>query len=323
MNVLILGLGSIGRRHARLLRELCPDARLFALRSGHGGAVEEWVADVRAPDDVPTPLDLAVIATPTDLHRCSVEKVLPLRPFLFLEKPLALTVAEGEEIARMVEGMRLLSYVGCHLRFHPCIRWVREELRTCPREMRSVRAVCRSWLPDWQPKRDYRQSFRADARRSGGVHLELIHELDYVAWVFGMPMQCALALRRVPELMIDAPSIAHYDLSYPGFSAAIDLSYASRERERTCTVGFGDGARWIIDLLAFTVRDAEGRELFHSPWTIDDVYRAQMEHVLRCVRGAEHSCHPVFEALKTLRLAVGQPVMDGLDGQREAPIVSS
>lgn len=290
-SILILGLGSIGRRHARVLRSLRPDASIFALRSGKGWGPEEGIKDIHDLSEVSETTDLAIIASPTDLHRAHVEKVLPLRPFLFLEKPLALTLSDGEAIVAAIEKAGLGSYVGCVFRFHPELKRFHDAFLKHPRPIRSVQASCRSWLPDWQPGREYRTSFRADPLRSGGVHLELIHELDYVTWIFGAPRTRTVALREAPELGITVPAEAHYELTYPDFIAKIDLSYASHERERKLAVTFADGTEHTIDLL----RDSAG---------MDELYAAQLQHVLACIEGQEHSLHTAREALRTLKLAL-------------------
>ena len=42
-----------------------------------------------------------------------------------------------------------------------------------------------SYLPGWRPGTDYRQSYSAQRRLGGGVLLDVIHEVDYAAWVLG------------------------------------------------------------------------------------------------------------------------------------------
>lgn len=291
MNVLIVGLGSIGRRHARTLRTLQKDVAIYALRSGKGQGPEEGVQDVHDLSELPGKIDLVIVSSPTDLHLEHVRRILPLHPFLFLEKPLALTVAEGRTIIDAVEKAGIGHYIGCPLRFHPVLQALRAELQAHPRLVASVHATCRSWLPDWQLGRDYRESFRASADRSGGVHLELIHELDYLLWIFGVPDTRTVELCHIPELAISAPAEAHYELSYPGFTAMIDLSYASHEQERHLDVRFADGTTRTLDLLL-------------PPAALDEVYATQMRHVLHCIAGAVSSLHPVREALSTLMIAL-------------------
>ncbi len=51
----------------------------------------------------------------------------------------------------------------------------------------SVQVDLGEYLPDWHPWEDYRQSYAARADQGGGVVLTLIHELDYLHWLFGKP----------------------------------------------------------------------------------------------------------------------------------------
>ena len=48
-----------------------------------------------------------------------------------------------------------------------------------------VYVECASYLPDWRPNQDYRQSVSAQKKLGGGVLLELSHELDYLNWICG------------------------------------------------------------------------------------------------------------------------------------------
>ncbi len=287
-----------------MLRSLFPAATIFALRSGTSGEFLEGVKDIARIQEMPGTCDLAVIATPTFLHKESIQSVLPLRPFFFVEKPLALTVEDATIIVRDIEQGGRGSYVGCPLRFHPCLLWIREALGRHHRPLRSVSAVCASWLPDWQPGRDFRKSFRMRKAESGGVHLELIHELDYVTWLFGQPASRTVTLRKSSDVTFDAPDEAHYELHYPDFPATIDLSCCSKDIVRRLTITFTDGEVWMADLLDFTVRTATGDTLFSSKATMEDVYEAQMRHVLDCVVGRAASLHPVRDALETLTLAL-------------------
>ncbi len=117
--------------------------------------------------------------------------------------------------------------------------------------------------------------------------MELIHELDYVTWIFGNPQKRTVELREVPELNITAPAEAHYELTYPDFSATIDLSYASKTRERFLEVIFTDGSQTRVEVI-----------------TSDDLYTAQLQHVLACIAGKETSIHTAEDALQTLKLAL-------------------
>ena len=68
MNVLIIGLGSIGKKHISVLTELYPNANVFALRSKSSFNEIQNVTNVYALDELKIEISFAIIATPTFLH---------------------------------------------------------------------------------------------------------------------------------------------------------------------------------------------------------------------------------------------------------------
>ncbi|MFH0851551.1 MAG: Gfo/Idh/MocA family oxidoreductase [Candidatus Peregrinibacteria bacterium] len=301
MNILIVGLGSIAKKHIAALRALGTDATLFALRSLPGAEVVEHVRNIRSLDELPAPPDFAIISNPTHLHFSSIQQVLPLRCPFFIEKPVVRTLAEAEQLLSLLPG-DVLTYVACHLRHHPCLQFVREHLNGAHGKINEVNAYCGSYLPDWVPGKDWRKSFRFDSTQSGGVHMELIHEMDYVFWLFGKPSDVSHTLRNVSSLKMSAPDYAHYVLGFDSFTATITLNYFRRDAKRTLAILFEDQT-WLVDLLRFTV-ETNGKILFSSSLTTPDLYRIQMEYFLRCLKEHGQPMNAVEEACNVLRLAL-------------------
>lgn len=301
MKMLVVGLGSIARKHIAILKNIDPSLEVFALRESVEPDVVPGIRNISKIDEAP-PCDFAMIANTTDRHLETVRKLLPLHIPLFIEKPVFLTMEGVDDILRDIEKAKTFTWVGCHLRFHPCLQFLKRLLEEAKPQIVSVSAYCGSSLPDWQPGRDYTASFRADPRRSGGVHLELIHEMDYLRWIFGDPKTCEGTLRKVSTLKIAAPDDAHYDLSYGGFRAQIDLNYHRRDAKRSLTIVCED-ATLEADLLEFTVTRSD-ETIFHADSTIKDVYEAQLREFLRRMEAKETSENDARNAVETLKLAL-------------------
>ena len=173
---LIIGLGSIGRRHQALLTDL-------------GCAV---VACTRhAQPDLPCyeDLDLAlrenrpqfiVVANPTADHETTLHRLAELAPTarVLVEKPLCSNVP-----TLLPAGLTERIAVGYNLRFHPAVLALRTALRD--EQPVSAQLYAGQHLPDWRPGRDYRTSYSASAAQGGGVLRDLSHELDLGLWLFG------------------------------------------------------------------------------------------------------------------------------------------
>ena len=124
MNVLIVGLGSIARKHIAALRQIEPGVCIYALRSSVLAPVYEHVRNVFSLEELSSVcLDFAVISNPTAEHKKTIEALLSLKCPLFIEKPLFHTLAVGKLLER-VRQSGVLTYVACNLRFLECIRYV-------------------------------------------------------------------------------------------------------------------------------------------------------------------------------------------------------
>ena len=120
---LVIGCGSIGKRHIENLRELGitkifafdlrPDRR-SEVRSRFGIETVETLdaAWERRPD-------VAVITAPTALHIPLALHAAMQHCHLFIEKPLSNDWNNIERLLRLVEQNNLTTLVGCNMRFHP------------------------------------------------------------------------------------------------------------------------------------------------------------------------------------------------------------
>jgi len=175
MRALVIGCGSIGSRHARILTELGCQVGVVTAREtaieprfeSIAGAVQEF-----APD-------YTVIATGTARH---VEGIATLADSgfmgtLLVEKPLSHTVCDMPSTA--FKG----CFIAYNLRFHPIFQRLRELL--LQQKILSVQAYVGQYLPLWRPGRDYREVYSAEKQAGGGVLRDLSHELDLLNWLLG------------------------------------------------------------------------------------------------------------------------------------------
>lgn len=180
---LVIGQGSIGQRHARVLNTLGCDV---AVVSRHGSGRYRGYADLDVALARETP-SYVVIANETAAHGGTLQ-ALAARDFagtVLVEKPLFKDPAAVPENA--FRGL----FVGYQLRFHPAVVWLANAV--AGQRAVNVTVTAGSYLPDWRPGRDYRQVYSADAAAGGGVLRDLSHELDLVTWMLG-PWQALCAL---------------------------------------------------------------------------------------------------------------------------------
>lgn len=303
MTILIVGLGSIAKKHLLALRKLEPDAVVYALRSSSFSLPIDGVKDIYSWEELNSlKLDFVIISNPTSEHKEAIQKLLDLESPLFIEKPLYHSL-DIESLVHRVENTGRFTYVACNLRFLDCLGFVKKELEKKQRILNEVNVYCGSFLPDWRAGVDYRKSYSAISSMGGGVHLDLIHELDYLYWFFGMPENIHSVLSNRSSLCIDAYDYANYCLEYNSFCANIVLNYYRKKAKRTLELVFTDET-WLVDLLANEII-CNGNVIFSSKQIIQDTYPAQMAYVLQLIKKKKTiSDNTISDAFNVLKICL-------------------
>lgn len=303
MNVLIVGLGSIASKHIRALSSLKGDFTLYALRSRKDAPEVKGVTSIFSLEELgAVRIGFAIISNPTSEHIATIRLLLGLHCPLFIEKPLFHRLDIEAALAE-IRRAGPLTYVACNLRFLDCLRYVKQELEKGVHRINEVNVYCGSYLPEWRPGVDFRKIYSADPAMGGGVHLDLIHELDYLYWIFGMPLEVNACFGNRSGLQIAACDYASYSLAYPGFYAQVVLNYYRRDAKRTFELVTGRET-WLVDLRANRV-SCGNRILFESQQTIMDTYTAQMDYFAGLVRsGSVCSFNTVEDAYNVLKIGL-------------------
>lgn len=302
MNVLFVGLGSIARKHIAALRKLNEDFYIYALRSISGLQTEDGVINIYSLNELNVKIDFVIISNPTSAHISAINTVLELQCPLFIEKPICHKL-ELEDTIYRINTMNILTYVACNLRFLNCLSYVKKSLEDNSKRLNEVNVYCGSYLPEWRHGSDFREIYSANAEQGGGVHIDLIHELDYLYWFFGIPRQINAILQMQSSLAINACDYANYCLSYNSFCASVILNYYRRDAKRTFELVF-DNETWMVDLRANTVT-CNGKMLFHSSQSILDTYTEQLSYFIQLVKNQEKvSFNTINDAYNVLKICL-------------------
>jgi predicted dehydrogenase len=286
-SALVVGYGSIGARHARILGELGCHTAVVSQRDVPFPLVFKSIQhalDQHIPGYV-------VIANATDQHYTCLETIAGLgyRGKVLVEKPIfdALQPVPAHSFSQVG--------VAYNLRFHPIIQMLKSVLKG--ETVITVQAYVGQYLPDWRPGTDYRSSYSADSARGGGVLRDLSHELDYLGWLFGPCLRVAALGGHMSSLEINSDDTFSMLLSTARCPiVSVQLNYLDRNARRVIVVSTNNHT-YEADLIreTFTV----DREITTVPIDRDGTYRTMHDSVLR---GAVEDVCSVDEGLATLRL---------------------
>lgn len=298
MNILIVGLGSIARKHIDALKSLNMEYSLYALRSSTS-QLEEGIKNIYSLKEIEgVKISFAIISNPTSNHKKTIVNLLELNCPLFIEKPLYHRL-DINEVLTDVNNKNILTYVACNLRFLDSLIFVKNKIIQNEQRLNEVNVYCGSYLPAWR-KTDYRTSYSAIPSLGGGVHIDLIHELDYLYWIFGVPNKVCSTFRNVSCLNIEAYDYANYNLIYDQFCASVILNYFRKDYKRTFELIF-ENETWLVDLVANTI-SSNGNIIYQSNQKIMDTYTSQMGYFLELIKSnkkiSKNSINESYEVLK-------------------------
>jgi predicted dehydrogenase len=227
VRALVVGYGSIGERHARILAEEGCDV---AVVSGREVDPVRRFGSIAAAVEEHRP-GYVVVANRTSEHRASLAELADAghRGTVLVEKPLCEAPCEPPR----TEFEHL--FVGYNLRFHPGLSRLRELLDD--ERALSVQVYAGQYLPDWRPGRDYRTGYSAGRATGGGVLRDLSHEFDYLAWNFGSWRAVAATGGRLSSLEVECEDTVVALLELERCPAvALQLNYLDRQGRRTILV---------------------------------------------------------------------------------------
>ena len=272
LNVLIIGFGSIGQRHADIMSSIPEIDKVYVLsQQATSYATLNSVSEIKALN-----IGYIIVANKTSDHYKTLSYLNDhlSKKVVLIEKPLFDSYIDLAISSHQV-------FVGYNLRFHPVLKKIKSALSG--RSIWTAQVLCGSYLPDWRPGRDYRYTSSARKKAGGGVLLDLSHELDYMAWLFGSLTPSYVDSAKVSNLQIETDDLLMLNAtSSQGVRCQVTLNYFSQQAIRRIMIE-GDGVSIQADLISSDLRMIlDGQQLnFHfSKMDRNDTYLDQHRAVL-------------------------------------------
>lgn len=198
MKALIIGYGSIGRRHHEVLLSLNVFDTIHIVTKQQIKNITTYKY-LELVDDLNI-YDYFVVSTETSKHfeQLKMLENTVVNKLILCEKPLFST----KENLNISNNHIFVGYV---LRYHPLLQKLKVFLEKDKAIYANVR--CGQYLPNWRPNIDYRSSYSAHKNQGGGVLLDLSHEIDYVQWLLGPIVELKSYQLHQSDLQIDADDL--------------------------------------------------------------------------------------------------------------------
>ena len=258
MNFLFIGLGSISAKHIKDLACIAKKRRseynIVVLRRAVSTIPAELsdynIKQIAELDD--SVYDAVFVTNPTNLHYGILEQLIGRAKYYFIEKPIFESTNYDYTKLGISEKN---AYVACPMRHSATYKKLKEIVDT--HKVFNARIICSSYLPEWRPNIDYRKNYSAIKALGGGVTLDLIHEIDYMIGLFGMPEHVMNIHGKYSNLEIDSDDLSVYIAQYRDKICEVHLDYFGRKYQRKCEL-FTERGTYIADFKAETIENPDG-----------------------------------------------------------------
>lgn len=199
MNILIVGLGSIGQRHLRNIKKLYPKTNFFSYRRSfktpsldNFNKVKKFnlqsrykIIYINSLNNLKRyKIDAAFICTPSSFHVNETIKIIKQDINIFVEKPLGSSLKNIDRLQKILSTKKIISMVGFQLRFSPIIIKLKKIIQSNTYgKLNQILIHHGENINNFHKYENYKDLYAARKKLGGGVILTQIHELDYIFYL--------------------------------------------------------------------------------------------------------------------------------------------
>jgi predicted dehydrogenase len=312
MQILIVGLGSIGLRHARNLQHLGYDEIIGVDPSKDSRNIfsdeigGESFESLESLDKSMGP-KLSLICSPSIFHVKDAIFCAKLGSHLMIEKPLSSDMKYLDKLSEIVRRENLYVHIGSNFKFYPSFAHIKTILNEGKiGKILSAQVLAGQWLPDWHPEEDHRKGYSARRDLGGGI-ISDTHEFDYITWLLG-PVSKVIGLRGNSGILdIETEDVAAACLRFEnGAICTVQVDYIQRDYKRRYTISGDKGTiEWDFvgnSLSLYSANNAKKSEFLFEDEPLNEMYIRQMRHVTDSVHKGNKAVTPLEQGIETLKI---------------------
>lgn len=293
MKFLIVGCGSIGKRHISNLKQISPNSEINVYDSQskllNKVCKELRIDSTKEKNLDSTKYDCVFICTPPSSHIQLAKRAIKAGSNIFIEKPVSSNSKEIFQLLSLAKKKNILTFVGYNLRFHKSINTIKKLIDSKKfGNPVHVSSYFGSFLPDWRSDQDYSKNYTARNDLGGGIIHDGSHELDYLRYFFGNPKFIQSNYKKTKFLKSDTEAITDIILEFNNdLLGTIHLDYLRREYKRTLEILFEHGIiEWSLTESKIKIFNAKSKKwkIIKISDGINEMYVDELKHVISCLK---------------------------------------
>lgn len=316
MNVLVIGLGSMGKRRIRCLRSLgCGSVVGYDLRADRREeAKEKYMVEVVSDvGDVLDKTDAIIISTPPNKHNEYIKLAIENNKPAFVE---ASVILKGlEQLNNLAKKQSAFIAPSCTVKFHPAVKDIKNIVRS--RQYGKVTNFTYhsgQYLPDWHPWEDVKD-FYVSKRETGGCREIIPFELTWIIDIVGFPKNIIGFYGKTMNVGADIDDTYVISMDFGGSYGNMVVDVVSRYATRSLILNMEQGQiSWRWDENIVKLYDAVNQGWIYYPYPqgqtvegynkniIEDMYIEETESFINAVEGKNTFPNSLDEDIKVLKL---------------------
>ena len=287
LKILVVGCGSIGRRHAKNAYSLGAE---ISLCDSNEDRMSSLAKDVNAKvcfssyeeAALISDADAVVISTPSNLHALPAKMFIEKHKHIFMEKPLCIDLESAYELRAQLNKTHVVFMMAHTYRFRD--EWIKIKRLIDKLDMgkiNSAESIGGWYLPDWHIHENYRHEYAAQRIMGGGVlTTSLSHIFDLVMWLFGDIEKMTGSKMRLGDLDIDVDDTFVCTMKTDrGISVTAIEDFLSRSPRRTLRVNTEYGYM-KVDFNKQNIKIWDSRDKRFLPNTVNELSNGSFFKVL-------------------------------------------
>lgn len=313
MKILVVGYGSIGKRHVNNLTKMKHIEILICTKNKEANTLKKNGIKIfkSLTESLKEKPDVGIICNETSFHVKTAIKLAKHNCHLFIEKPLSHSLNDVKSLLNLIRKKKLITMIGCDMRFHKCINEMKKIIDHGDLgKIIFAKVEYGSYLPNWHPWEDYRTSYASKKNLGGGVVLTSIHEIDYLYWFFGKVNEVSAITGKLSDLEISVEDFAAILLRFQkNIVAEVHLDYFQQIEFRNCKIV---GTKGIIywDSNSNEVRQYNNSKkkwiikLKYRNFQRNEQYVSELQHFLNCIKNQKQTINPINDGISTLKISL-------------------
>ena len=328
--IVIIGFGSIGRKHLKVLRSINKNIKVYILTRQKLNSKPPFVKEILSniEEAIKINPDVVLISSPANSHLDYAHKLLRYDIPLFIEKPISDKYDSKLRnfYSYYKKRKNKMVFIGYHLTFSKSLRKFKNFINEGKLgKIISVRSQVGQDLKDWRVNIDYAKSVSARKSLGGGVLRELSHDINYLQQIFGKYIWVQALLFKKSELKVDVEDTAFLNISCKNGNREniinLNIDFTRHDKKRECVVIGSNGTlRWdgFKNRVDFFSKDLKKwKKIFSCNQSVYNMYKLEWSHFFSTIKNKNiASLNNISESIQVLKLIEQAEKSNKLNGKR-------